>query len=60
MKEYLTVEQAGEILMLGRNTMYKLVSRPDFPKIKIGKNIRIPKEDLEKFMEHNLYKEVKL
>ena len=60
MKEYITPEQVGEILSLGRNTTYNLIDRPDFPKIKLGRSIRIPKEDFEKFMEHYLYKEVEL
>ena len=60
MKEYITPEQVGKILSLGRNTTYKLIDRPDFPKIKLGRSIRIPKEDFEKFMEHYLYKEVEL
>jgi excisionase family DNA binding protein len=58
MKEYITPEQVSEILHLGRNTTYKLINRPDFPKIKLGRSFRIPKEDFERYMDHYLYKSI--
>ena len=48
------------ILKITKNRAYKLVSLSDFPKVKIGKCIRIPQIELEKYLKHNLYKEIKI
>lgn len=58
MKEYITPEDVSKILKIGRNSTYKLINRPDFPKIKLGKSFRIPKEDFEKYLDHYLYAEI--
>lgn len=41
----LTIDEAREILRVGRNVMYEL-TKNGLPHIKIGKQIRIPKEAL--------------
>lgn len=41
-KATLTVEDIGRILNIGRNKAYSLVKEDDFPKIRIGKQFRIP------------------
>jgi excisionase family DNA binding protein len=43
--DLLTIDEAREILRIGRNVMYDLI-KSGFPHIKIGKQIRIPREDL--------------
>jgi excisionase family DNA binding protein len=48
-----TVSELAEILPLGRNSLYKLVGRSDFPKITVGRKILIPIIGLEKFLENN-------
>lgn len=58
--EYYTVAEVQEILKLGRKKTYALVNQPDFPKVKIGRNIRIPKIEFEKFMQHLLYGEYEM
>lgn len=42
-QDLLTVEEAREILRIGRNAIYGLV-KVGLPHIKIGKQIRIPRE----------------
>lgn len=42
----LAVTDLAEILGVGRTTAYELCRRPGFPAIKIGKQIRIPREAL--------------
>ncbi|MBW4084087.1 MULTISPECIES: helix-turn-helix domain-containing protein [Paenibacillus] len=54
-----TVSQLAEFIPLGRNSLYKLVNRSDFPKIVIGKKILIPAEALSKFLEINCNNEFK-
>lgn len=53
--EYYTVAEVQEILKLGRKNAYALVNQPDFPKLRIGRSIRIPKQEFEQFMAHLLY-----
>ena len=42
----LTVEEAGQILRVGRNTAYDLVRCGKLPSVRVGKQIRIPRQAL--------------
>ena len=42
----LTVEEAGQILRVGRNTAYELVRYGKLPSVRVGKQIRIPRQAL--------------
>ena len=42
----LTVEEAGQILRVGRNTAYELVRCGKLPSIRVGKQIRILRQAL--------------
>ena len=44
--ETLTVEEAGQILRVGRNTAYELVRCGKLPSVRVGKQIRIPRQAL--------------
>ena len=52
MQEYLTVQDVQKILRIGRDLSYEIVSRPDFPKIKVGRCYRIPADKFEKWLRH--------
>ena len=47
----LRVEELMPILGVGRNTAYELVRSGQIKSIRIGKQIRIPKESLRLFLE---------
>lgn len=49
-----TVPQLSEIFPLGKNSLYRLVNRSDFPKIRVGKKILIPADGLSKWLEMNM------
>ena len=53
---FYTVEDIQDILHISRSTAYNLVNQDDFPKLFIGKQIRIPEEAFEKWTVKNLYK----
>ena len=55
---YLTVQDIQKILKLGRNSTLKLVNLPDFPKVRIGKSIRVTEEDLYDYL--NSYKKLSI
>ena len=53
MQEMLTSRDIQKQLGVSRNTAYKLIRLPGFPKIKIGNSYRIPKDKFEVYiMEH--------
>lgn len=47
----LRVEDLMPILNIGRNTAYELVRSGQIQSIRIGKQIRIPKENLHRFFQ---------
>ena len=60
LKEYITVSELQSILKISRTQAYALVALPNFPKIRIGKSIRIPQMELDKYLKHNLYRGIQL
>ena len=60
LKEYITVSELQSILKISRTQAYALVALPNFPKIRIGKSIRIPQIELDKYLKHNLYRNIQL
>ena len=45
-----TVEEAAEILGIGRNSAYEAVRRGEIPAIKIGKRVLVPKAALDRML----------
>ena len=45
-----TVEQAAELLGIGRNTAYEAVRRREIPTIKIGRRLLVPRAALERML----------
>lgn len=54
----LTVKELQGILKMSRTKTYQIVNQPDFPKIRIGREIRIPEKELETYLRERLYKEI--
>jgi excisionase family DNA binding protein len=57
---FYTVSELAEMIPLGKNTLYRLVSRKDFPKMVVGKKILIPADELEKYLADKLYGRIAL
>ena len=55
MDEYLTVEDVSRIQRIGKKKAYAIVNQPDFRKMRIGNQFRIPKKDFEEFSKPLLY-----
>ncbi len=47
----LTIDEARSILRVGRNVMYEL-TKTGLPHIKVGKQIRIPREELMQWIKN--------
>ena len=58
--EFYTVNEVMFMLHLSQRTVYKLVHKPDFPKIRIGNRYLIPKKDFDRFIQRNMYKHYKI
>lgn len=54
----LTVKDLQAILKMSRTKTYQIVNQPDFPKIRIGREIRIPEKELERYFRERLYMEI--
>lgn len=59
-KDYLTVKDLQDYLGFGKNKIYTLVNQNDFPKIKIGKNFLIPREELDIYLKRKIYKTIEI
>ena len=46
----LTVDEAGRVLRLGRNSMYEGIRRKEIPAIKIGRRLLVPKAGIERLL----------
>jgi excisionase family DNA binding protein len=57
-KMLLTMEEAAQVLSLGRNTIYGLVLRKQIASVKIGRLRRVPLEALQVFVDQQLEQSV--
>lgn len=46
----LNVKQPAELLGVSDSSVYELIQKDDFPSLRIGKRIVIPKEELRKWI----------
>ena len=46
----LTVTEAGHVLRVGRNVAYELVRSGQLRSVRVGKNIRIPRDALAEYL----------
>ena len=46
----LTVTEAGQVLRVGRNVAYELVRSGQLRSVRVGKNIRIPRDALADYL----------
>ena len=53
--KFLTVKDIQNILKISQDMAYKIVNTDGFPSIKIGRTIRIPEEEFEKWVKKYTY-----
>lgn len=54
MDEILTVPEVSKILKISKSKIYLLIQRKELPHIKIQRNVRIRRSDLEKWLERRV------
>ena len=57
-KTMLSVEEAGEMLGISRQLAYQLANRDDFPCLRIGRRLLIPKSRLIEWVDNHCGQEV--
>ncbi len=50
----LTLDEAAELLSLGRSTLYKLMRAGEMRAIRVGRSIRIPRGEVKKLIARKL------
>ena len=50
----LSVEKTGKLMGVSRQIAYKLSRRADFPTLRIGRRVLVPRKQLEEWIEHNV------
>ncbi|HZB08744.1 MAG TPA: helix-turn-helix domain-containing protein [Rubrobacter sp.] len=57
-QEFISLNELQEILAIGRTKAYDLVTSGDLPAVRIGRSIRISKQDLTDWLERQRYQSV--
>jgi excisionase family DNA binding protein len=57
-QEFISLNELQEFLGIGRTTAYDLVTSGDLPAVRIGRIIRISKQDLTDWLERQKYQNV--
>jgi excisionase family DNA binding protein len=55
MREWLTLREMQEILGIGKTKAYELVAMGDIPSVRIGRSIRISRNELERWLQEQRY-----
>lgn len=58
MQAYLTVPQVCKATNLSRTTVYRRIRDGSIPAVKIGGNVRIPAEDLERVLQQHMQRQI--
>ena len=58
--EMMSVKDIIDNLGLGRNTVYNLIKRKDFPKLQIGRSYVIPKDKYIEWLNKNIGKTINI
>ena len=51
--EIITIDELCDILMIGKNVAYRLLTEKRIKAFRIGKKWRIPKSSIEQFIQEN-------
>ena len=49
-----SVEESGKLMGVSRQVAYKLSRRADFPTLRIGRRVLVPRKQLEEWIERNV------
>lgn len=49
--EYLKVREVAEVLRIARSRAYELVGSGEIPSVRIGRSVRVSREELDRWLE---------
>jgi excisionase family DNA binding protein len=55
MREWISLREMQQILGIGKTKAYELVAAGDIPSVRIGRSIRVSRQDLEHWLEEQRY-----
>jgi excisionase family DNA binding protein len=56
--EYLKVPEVAEILRIARSRAYELVAEGQIPAVRIGRSVRVPRDELDRWLAEQRYLDV--
>jgi excisionase family DNA binding protein len=56
----LRVDEAAQLLSLGRSTLYAMAAAGTIPTVRVGRSLRIPREELNRWIEQRTEQAVDL
>jgi excisionase family DNA binding protein len=56
--EYLKVPEVAEVLRIARSRAYELVAEGQIPAVKIGRSVRVPRNELDRWLADQRYLDV--
>jgi excisionase family DNA binding protein len=56
--EFLKVPEVAQVLRVARSRAYELVANGSIPAVKIGRSIRVPRRELDEWLEGQRYLDV--
>jgi excisionase family DNA binding protein len=54
-REWISLREMQQILGIGKTKAYELVAAGDIPSVRIGRSIRVSRQDLEHWLEEQRY-----
>ena len=53
--EYLKVPEVAQVLRIARSRAYELVAEGEIPSVRIGRSVRVSREELDRWLEEQRY-----
>ncbi len=56
--EYLKVPEVAQVLRIARSRAYEMVADGTIPAVKIGRSVRVPRKELERWLKEQRYVDI--
>lgn len=56
--EYLKVPEVAQVLRIARSRAYELVTDGTIPAVRIGRSVRVPRRELDRWLEEQRYVDI--
>ena len=56
--EFMKVQEVAEVLRIARSRAYELVAEGQIPAVRIGRSVRVPRDELDRWLADQRYLDV--